>query len=128
VEHEGVVAAVFEIVEVAEAERLLAVSAGQDQVPPFSEAELAYARSKSDPDRRLAARLAAKRAAVRALGRGIEEHEVEVRRGRYGPPQLHFSERARARLRERGADRALVSLTHERLHAAASVLLLREGD
>jgi holo-[acyl-carrier protein] synthase len=126
-EHEGVVAAAFEIVEVAEAERLLAASAGRSQVPPFSAEELVYARGKSDPERRLAARLAAKRAAVRALGPGVLEHEIEVRRERYGAPRLHLSARAHARLRERGADRALVSLTHERLHAAASVLLLR-GD
>ena len=48
--------------------------------------------------------------------------------GRYGPPALHLSPRAAQQLRERGATRALVSLTHERLHAAACVLLLREGD
>jgi holo-[acyl-carrier protein] synthase len=124
------VASALEIVLVAEAERLLASSdnARPDEVTPFSAEELAYARSKSDPERRLAARLAAKRAAARALGGGIEAQDVEVRRGRYGPPVLHLSPRAARRLRERGATRALVSLTHERLHAAACILLLREGD
>jgi holo-[acyl-carrier protein] synthase len=127
---DGVVASVLEIVEVAEAARLLAREApsGSERVPPFSAQELAYARSKSDPERRLAARLAAKRAAARALGGEVEPEDVEVRRGRYGPPALHLSPRAVLQLRTRGASRALVSLTHERLHAAARVLLLREAE
>jgi holo-[acyl-carrier protein] synthase len=91
----------------------------------FTEAERAYARSKSDPERRLAARLAAKRAAVHLLGGGIQPAEVEVRPARGGPPTLAFSPRAAERLRLLGADRALVSLTHGREQAAAAVLLLR---
>ena len=47
-------------------------------------------------------------------------------RGRYGPPRLRFSGDARERLRALGAAEALVSLTHERLHAAAVVVLLEE--
>jgi phosphopantetheinyl transferase (holo-ACP synthase) len=43
------------------------------------------------------------------------------------PPRLRFSARAQQRLREVGAVRALVSLTHERRHAAAAVVLLGEG-
>ena len=95
-------------------------------VPPFSAAELAYARERSDPARRLAARLAAKRAAAAALGPGTEATDIEVRRDRYGPPSLRFSRRAEARLEAMGVRRTLVSLTHERTHAAAAVLLLRE--
>jgi phosphopantetheinyl transferase (holo-ACP synthase) len=52
--------------------------------------------------------------------------EIEVARGRYGPPSLRLSGRARERLKELGAGGALVSLTHERRHAAAVVLLLPE--
>ena len=87
--------------------------------------ELAYARDKSDPERRLAARLAAKRAAVRLLGAGVTEDDVEVLRGPGGPPRLRLSARAEARLARLGAARALVSLTHGRQHAAAAVLLVR---
>jgi len=122
-----VAASAFEIVEVDEARRLLERAAPDGTVWPFAAEELAYARSKSDPERRLAARLAAKRAAVRLLGPGIEESDVEVHRARYGPPRLRLSARAASRLRERGGDRTLVSLTHERAHAAASVVLLREA-
>jgi holo-[acyl-carrier protein] synthase len=90
----------------------------------FTAAERAYAASKSDPERRLAARLAAKRAAAGLLGEGIEPADIEVLAARGGPPRLSLSPRALERLRALGADRALVSLTHGRTHAAASVLFL----
>jgi len=120
---DGVVASGVEIVEIEEAERLLAAGGGS----PFSEGELLYARERVDPARRLAARLAAKRAAIRLLGGDVGEREVEVVRGEYGPPALRLSGAARERLRALGAARALVSLTHERSHAAALVLLVRGG-
>jgi holo-[acyl-carrier protein] synthase len=120
---DGVVASGVEVVEIAEAERMLA--AGDDGV--FTEGELGYARERVDPGRRLAARLAAKRAACRILGGDVTEKEIEVARGAYGPPSLRLSGTARERLRALGASRALVSLTHERSHAAALVVLLRDG-
>jgi len=92
---------------------------------PFSEAEMAYARDKSDPERRLAARLAAKRAAVRLLGPGVSEADVEVARVPGGAPRLRLSSRAQAALAQTGAGEVLVSLTHGREHAAAAVLLVR---
>jgi phosphopantetheinyl transferase (holo-ACP synthase) len=94
---------------------------------PFSAGERAYAHSKTDPERRLAARLAAKRAAVRALGGGLPLAAVEVRPARGGPPALRLSDEAEARLHGLGANTVLVSLTHGVRHAAASVLLLRTG-
>lgn len=90
----------------------------------FSAAELEYARSKSDPARRLAARLAAKRAVLRLLGAALELADVEVLPARGGPPSLHLSARAAARLAELGAGGALVSLTHGVDQAAAWVLLV----
>jgi phosphopantetheine--protein transferase-like protein len=91
----------------------------------FTSGERAYAESKSDPQRRLAARLAAKRAAARALGGGVPLAEVEVRAGYGGPPTLRLTGQAAARLRQLGGDFARVSLTHGESHAAASVLVLR---
>jgi holo-[acyl-carrier protein] synthase len=120
---DGVVASDVAIVEVEEAARLLAAG----DVGLFSEGELRYARERVDPARRLAARLAAKRAARSLLGGDADEREIEVVRGAYGPPALRLSGAAGERLRALGASRALVSLTHERSHAAALVLLLRSG-
>jgi len=117
-----VVASAQELLEIAEVEARLAEGSR-----PFTAAELAYAHSKSDPARRLAARLAAKRAVVRLLGEDIGLDEVEVRAGAGGPPRLELGPRAQERLGALGARRALVSLTHERRHAAAVVLLLRSA-
>lgn len=118
---EGVVAHALEIIEIDEVGRLR----GTPDAGCFSEGERAYAESKSDPERRLAARLAAKRAARRLLGSPVTLADVEVVRDRPGPPRLRLSPRAQARLRALGAAEAMVSLTHERHHAAAAVLLLR---
>jgi holo-[acyl-carrier protein] synthase len=120
---DDVVGHAVEVLDIAEVKALLSVGASH----PFTEAELAYARDKSDPDRRLAARLAAKRAAARLLGGGAQPAEIEVLRGAGGPPRLKLTGKARERLATLGADRALVSLTHGREQAAASVLLLRGG-
>jgi phosphopantetheinyl transferase (holo-ACP synthase) len=120
VDPDGVVASAIEVLEVAEVGPLLASGAH-----PFSAEELAFARARSDPERRLAARLAAKRAAARLLGGDVSAGDVEVSRRPGHPPGLRLSARAEARLRECGADRILVSLTHERRHAAAAVLLVR---
>ena len=92
----------------------------------FSTGERAYAADKSDPERRLAARLAAKQAAVAALGGGLELRDIEIVRGRGGPPRVELSPRGRARLAEIGGDRVLVSLTHGREHAAAAVIVVAE--
>ena len=120
---DGVVASGVEVVEVEEAERLLATGGGG----VFTEGELLYARERVDPGRRLAARLAAKRVARRLLGGDVVEGEIEVWRGASGPPSLRLSGAAGERMRALGASRALVSLTHERSRAAALVVLLREG-
>ncbi len=118
----GVVVSAFALVEIDEVARLR--RAGGPAA--FSAGDEAYAEARRDPDRRLAARLAAKRAACRLLGGDTEPGDVEVVRGRYGPPALRLSERAAERMRALGARATLVSLTHERRHAAAVVLLLRE--
>jgi holo-[acyl-carrier protein] synthase len=119
---DGVVASAFALVEI---EAVKCVDSGRDP-PVFSAGEKEYARGKRDPERRLAARLAAKEAAQQLLGGETRLGEIEVTRGRYGPPVLRLSGTARERMRELGATSALVSLTHERLHAAAVVVLLRE--
>jgi holo-[acyl-carrier-protein] synthase len=118
---DGVVAAALELIAIREVAPLISSGASG----PFSADELAYAKSKSDPERRLAARLAAKRAARSLLGAGVELSDFEVARGRGGPPRLLLSARAERRLIELNADSVLVSLSHGREHAVASVLLLR---
>ncbi|MET0554474.1 MAG: holo-ACP synthase [Vicinamibacteria bacterium] len=115
----GVVASAFEIVDIAEV-----ASLPDGGAAIFTDGERAYAHDKSDPERRLAARLAAKKAALVLLGPALGLADFEVVRGRGGPPALRLSERARAALHAQGATGALVSLTHGREQAAAAVLLV----
>ena len=122
---DDVIAGTREVVAIAELSAWLA--GGLDPAQLFSEAERRYAHSKSDPDRRLAARLATKRAARRLLGDDIGLSELEVVRHFGRPPALKLSAVARARLLRMGAGRTLLSLTHGQTHAAAAVLLLRDG-
>ena len=116
---DAVVASAFALVEIDAVKQVRA----DEKV--FTAGEEAYARAKRDPERRLAARLAAKQAAQRLLGGGAGLGEIEVARGRYGPPVLRLSGVAKERMADLGASATLVSLTHERLHAAAVVMLLR---
>jgi phosphopantetheinyl transferase (holo-ACP synthase) len=117
----GVIAQALQLAEIAEAEELLAQGAAEEIFLP---AELGYARSKSDPARRLAARLAAKRAVVQLLGGDLACRDVEVTPSRGGPPGLALSAAAGERLNALGAARGVVSLTHGLTHAAAWVLLV----
>jgi holo-[acyl-carrier protein] synthase len=119
---EGVLARARVVLEIAEVRPLLTRGDG-----PFTSSERAYARSKSDPERRLAARLAAKRATREILGTDLALEDIEVVAGRGGPPALRGSAAVESRVRERGGSRLLLSLTHERRHAAAVVLLLTAG-
>jgi holo-[acyl-carrier-protein] synthase len=120
---DGVVASAFALTEIGDVVRL---DAGGGEGSPFTAGEKAYAEAKTDPQRRLAARLAAKRAAAAVLGDDLALREIEVVRGRYGPPRLRLSGMALERMTALGARAALVSLTHERRHAAAVVVFLPE--
>lgn len=76
---------------------------------------------------RLAGRFAAKEAAVKALGTGfsggISPQDVEVLADALGRPRLVFFAGAEARRLELGARRSHVSISHERHHAVATVIL-----
>jgi len=75
----------------------------------------------------LAARWAAKEAFVKALGslaEGVPYRDVEVVRSDSGAPQLRLHGAAAAALAAKGANGTMVSLSHERDHATATVILL----
>ncbi len=76
----------------------------------------------------LAGRFAAKEAASKALGapRDVWWHDVEVRRGRTGRPELSFTGPGSVRATALGVRRAHVTITHDAGVAAAVVIL--EGD
>jgi len=94
----------------------------------FTDAEMAYCRARRDPIPHLAARFAAKEATLKALGTGLalgtRWREVEVRREPGQAPTLVLTGRCRALARAKGADDALLSLTHDGDYALAHVLLI----
>ena len=74
----------------------------------------------------LAARFAAKEAFAKALGtgfRGFLLREVWVVNDALGKPELHCTGGAARQLANMGGSRLLVSLTHEREHAIAMVVI-----
>lgn len=96
----------------------------------FTDAEIAYCRTRRDPVPHLAARFAAKEAALKALGIGlrfgVSWRELEVRRERGQAPVLVLSGKSRQIGEALGGRRLLVSLTHEGDYAFAQCVLVGE--
>ena len=97
----------------------------------FTEAEIAYCRRRRDPIPHFAARFAAKEATLKALGTGLSMgvnwQELEVRRERGGAPTMVLSGRCRSIALAKGADRVLLSLTHDGDYALAQAMLIGDG-
>lgn len=117
----GILARAEEIVEISEVQRIL--DAGEGSLV-FTTEEWAFAFTKADPARRLAARYAAKKAVARLIGGAVALVEIEIIRFPGHPPRIALRGEARRALDAVGGGRLLVSLTHSRRHAAALVLLL----
>ncbi len=92
----------------------------------FTEGELAYCRSFSDPLPHLAARFAAKEAASKALGTGMSQgvgwKDFEVIQPGGRQPRLELHGRARELFEALGCTAAHVSLTHDGGVAIATVV------
>jgi holo-[acyl-carrier protein] synthase len=93
----------------------------------FTQRELDFCMDRKLPAPGLAARFAAKEAAMKALGTGYGQsvgwHDVEVVGGGGTAPELEFHAGAKQRAQLMGVSRALVTMTHERSMAAATVIL-----
>jgi holo-[acyl-carrier protein] synthase len=93
----------------------------------FHPGELREALSRgSGAELSLAARFAAKEAFGKALGTGLAGivlKEIMVVNHHNGRPEIRVFGSALAALKRSGADRVHVSLTHERDHAVAMVVL-----
>ena len=94
----------------------------------FSENEQSYCKDKADPAPYLAARFAAKEAVAKAFGTGFGKEfgwlDSEIIHGDAGEPILSFTPRATELLKSKGAEKALVSLTHLETVASAIVILV----
>jgi holo-[acyl-carrier protein] synthase len=97
----------------------------------FTDAEIAYCRSRRDPVPHFAARFAAKEAGLKALGTGlslgVNWRELEVRREGGQAPVLLLSGRSREIGLRRGGDRMLLALTHDGDYAVAQAMLVDDA-
>jgi holo-[acyl-carrier protein] synthase len=129
----------IDIIEIARVEKALARWGERFARRVFTPGELADC---GDPHgyraASLAARWAAKEAAAKALGIGLRGlaarrsddtqliraglHEIEVRRGQHGQPELLLHGVAAARAVALGMRSLALSLSHERAYALASVV------
>jgi len=93
----------------------------------FTEGETALCSRRKDAAPCFAARFAAKEAAMKALGtgwsHGIGWRDIEVLRAPGQAPTVAFRGKALERFRSLGAERAVMTITHEGDMAAAVVIL-----
>ncbi|HEX9377191.1 MAG TPA: holo-ACP synthase [Actinomycetota bacterium] len=112
-----------DVVDVARVERILERRPGWVR-RYFSEAEIEHCEGSGQRARCYAARWAAREACAKALGGipGGRWREIRVVRGGDGQVAIELDGAARERAAAVGADRVLVSFSHERGIAVASCL------
>lgn len=93
----------------------------------FTDAEIAYCKSRTHPYQHYAARFAAKEAVFKALGvgwaQGVRWMDVEVIRQEKGPPTVRISGVAKELADSLGVSRTHLTLSHTRELAMANVVL-----
>jgi holo-[acyl-carrier protein] synthase len=94
----------------------------------FSTEERAYCESFKDGTAHWAVRFAAKEAMLKALGTGLTEgmrwRDIEICRDAKGKPTVRLSGEVEKIFRSAGYTKTLLSLSHSRAVAIASVILL----
>lgn len=125
-----IVAIGIDLVEIARIEEVFARRGDRFRARVFTEGEIGYCERRASKFASYAARFAAKEAAMKALGTGWSDGvgwmDVEVVSAPNGSPSLELHGRALERLREVGATKAHISLTHSGNLAIAQVLLERD--
>lgn len=112
----------IDMVEIARIERVLARWGDRFLHRVYTKAEIQFCQSRL-PE--LAARFAAKEAVMKALGtgnRGIAWREIEILPNQRGRPLIYLHSRAQHRAQELGSTNLVLSLTHTRDFAIASVV------
>ncbi len=115
-----------DLVEVARVAQLLERFGRSFRTRIFTESEVQYCEKFRHKAERYAARFAAKEAAFKALGtgwgQGVRWVDVEVVRGRGGPPGLHLLGRAAEVAERMRVDHIVLSITHVQKFALAHVI------
>ncbi len=93
----------------------------------FTEQEIALCYGRKDPFPGLAARFAAKEAMIKASRVSLPYRDIEIVRGGTGSPSIALRGTAPALLGKEECLLIHLSMSHERSHAVATVVLEREG-
>ena len=121
----SVLALGLDLVEVARILDLLERYGGRFKERTFIEGERTYCDRCADPAMHYAARFAAKEAVAKALGTGFADGvgwtDIEVVRADNGQPSIALHGGAASRAQSQGVQRVLLTLTHIKDVAAASV-------
>lgn len=122
-----IVAIGIDLVEIGRIEEVFARRGDRFRIRVFTEGEIRYCERRASKFASYAARFAVKEAAMKALGTGwaggVGWTDIEVVSGPNGAPALQLHNRAQERLREIGATKAHVSITHSGNLAMAEVVL-----
>lgn len=121
-----------DIVELIEFERLLSAPGDHLLTRCFTSDEISYAGDGPHRVQRLAARFAAKEAVMKSLATGwvsgISWKDIEVKREPSGAPLIQVTGEVARLAKSKGVGSFLVSLSHSRGLAMASVIAVRHGD
>lgn len=120
----------IDIVEVARMRRATGRHGGAFITRVFAPSEIDRAARLKDPSAFYAARFAAKEAFAKALGtgfRGFGPKDVWVTGIQGEPPALAFSEPLQSLIATKGGGIFILSLSHEKKFAVASVIRTRES-
>ncbi len=106
----------IDICEISRMEALLARRGTTVHARLFTPDEVRYCESKARPAQSFAARFAAKEAVMKMLGTGwsagVRWRDIEVRRGKGGPPSIQLYGEAAQRAERMGIKRVHLSITH----------------
>jgi holo-[acyl-carrier protein] synthase len=120
----------IDLVEVERIERMLAEHGGRMLDRLFTKTEQEECAGDARSASRFAARFAAKEAGLKALGTGlsggIQWTDVSVANDAHGAPNLLLAGKALEVASGLGITRCVVSLSHTRTHAIASVIACGE--
>lgn len=98
----------------------------------YTDGEAAYCAGTTPSEAAFAARFAAKEAFLKALGCGLADgiswQDVEVLRSESGRPSLQVTGRAGEIMKQLGATRCHLTMTHTDAIAAATVILESDPD
>ncbi len=122
-----IIAIGIDLVEVSRLEDVFARRGERFRARVFTEGEISYCEALGSKFASYAARFAAKEAVMKALGTGWSEgvgwKDIEVVSTPGVAPAITLHKQARDRMREIGASRVHVSLTHSGNLAVAQVVL-----